>query len=80
MDTVYEDTIEEVREKLIDLLGCDILEEIAQQKLRAYLTDYDGAIGLALPEVLLQVLEQLEEERMMTQELQDELDELEAEE
>jgi len=61
MDTVYEDTIEEVREKLIDLLGYDILEEIAQQKLRAYLTDYDGAIGLALPEVLLQVLEQLEE-------------------
>lgn len=57
-----QETINQIREKLIELFGEDILEQTAQEKLSQYVVDYDGAILLALPEVLLSVLEMAEGE------------------
>jgi len=52
-----EEVLARVRELLVEQYGEDLLEQVAQEKLRTYLTDYDGAVTMALPEVLLTVLQ-----------------------
>lgn len=63
MSNYYDnEVINQIREKLINLYGEDILERVTQEKLAEYITDYDGAVILALPEVFLSVLEMVEDE------------------
>jgi len=52
-----EEVLARVRELLVEQYGEDLLEQVAQEKLRTCLTDYDGAVTMALPEVLLTVLQ-----------------------